>query len=206
MVEVDKQRQALELLEARVFSDEPFNFPPDLYNHLAASRWSHWGMNDSLRVDVSAHDIISMWQDRILEQLMSSLTLSRLHDSELKVPSDQDAMTTAELIERLTRSIFSELDETPSGEFTNRQPAISSLRRNLQRTYLRRLSNLALGNTGAPQDCQTVAYLQLADLKDRIDNILAADVKFDTYSQAHLRESASRIEKVLDANMLLSRP
>ena len=35
--------RALTLLEEQVFSDKPFQFPPDLYNHLAASRWNHWG-------------------------------------------------------------------------------------------------------------------------------------------------------------------
>jgi hypothetical protein len=206
VVEAAKQREALAILEEQVFSDKPFSFPPELYNYMAASRWNHWGMHDSTRLDLPAHEVISMWQNRILSQLMSSLTLERLHDSELKVPADQDALTTAELIERLTGAVFSEVDTTPSGEFTNRQPAISSLRRNLQRSYLQRLSELAMGNTGSPQDCQTVAFLELEGLKGRIDGVLAADVKLDTYSKAHLRESSERIQKVLDAQLQLSRP
>ncbi len=59
--------------------------------------------------------------------------MDRLHDSELNVPADQDALTTAELLDRLTKAIFSEVDKMPEGEYTNRKPAISSLRRNLQR-------------------------------------------------------------------------
>jgi hypothetical protein len=43
VVPVERQREALALLEEQVFSDKPFNFPPDLYNHLAASQWDHWG-------------------------------------------------------------------------------------------------------------------------------------------------------------------
>ncbi len=35
VVDADKQREALTLLEEQVFSDKPFNFPPELYNHLA---------------------------------------------------------------------------------------------------------------------------------------------------------------------------
>ncbi|MBX3413460.1 MAG: zinc-dependent metalloprotease [Pirellulales bacterium] len=206
VVEVAKQRDALALVEEQVFSDKPFNFPPELYNYMAASRWNHWGMNSPIRLDLPAHEVISMWQERILSQLMSSLTLERLHDSELKVPADQDALTTAELIERLTAAIFAEVNSTPSGEFTNRKPAVSSLRRNLQRIYLKRLSDLAMGNSYAPQDCQTVAYLQLEELKGKLDAVLAADVKLDTYSKAHLKESAQRIGKVLDAQLQLSRP
>ena len=32
-----------------------------------------------------------MWQENILDQLLSPFTLERLHDSELKVPDDKDA-------------------------------------------------------------------------------------------------------------------
>lgn len=206
VVEAEKQRAALEILEKQVFSDDPFQFPPELYNHLAMSRWSHWGVSQPMRLDIPAHEVISMWQDRILEQLMSSLTLERLHDSELKVPADQDAFTTAELLERLTDSIFSEVKELPSGEFTNRQPAISSLRRNLQRIYLKRMSNLAMGNTSAPQDCQTVAYVTLEGLKGRIDSALENGQALDLYSRAHLSETSRRIDKVLEASLQLSRP
>ena len=94
----------------------------------------------------------------------------------------------------------------PAGEYTNRKPAISSLRRNLQRTYLKRLSSLAMGRTGAPQDCQTVAYAELASLEGRINELLKSDTKLDTYSRAHLEESASRIRRVLDARFNLTSP
>ena len=152
------------------------------------------------------HDVIAMWQDRILQQLLSSLTLDRLHDSELKIAADQDAFTTAELLERLTKAIFAETDEHGDREYTNRKPAISSLRRNLQRIYLKRLSNMAMGNTGAPQDCQTVAYLELEELEGRINKLLDAQKKLDPYSKAHLTETSARIRKVLEARLALSSP
>jgi hypothetical protein len=136
--------------------------------------------------------------------LLSPLTLSRLYDSELKVAADADVLTTAELLERLTRAIFREVDTAKAGEFTNRKSAISSLRRNLQRTHLRRMSQLALGQTGAPEDCQTVAFTELARLKGRIDTLLAGEVKLDRYTQAHLEETSARITKVVDARMLVS--
>ena len=194
------------LLEEQVFSDKPFQFPPELYNHLASTRWSHWGTQLPLRTDYPVHEVISMWQDRILQQLLSPLTLDRLHDSELHLPPDQDALTTAELLDRLTKAIFAEVDKMPEGEYTNRKPAISSLRRNLQRAYLKRLSRLAMGNTGAPQDCQTVAFSELTSLEARINNLLKSNSKLDTYSRAHLEETASRIHKVLDARLNLTGP
>lgn len=204
VVPVSRQREALELLEQQVFSDKPFNFPPELYNQLAASKWDHWGTKIVDRGDYPAHDVILMWQDRIVSKLLSPLTLSRLHDSELKLPADADALTTAELIDRLTKAVYSEVDTVKEGEFTNRKPAISSLRRNLQRAYLQRLSRLALGQTGAPADSQTVAYGQLNKLKSRIDTMLAGQAKLDAYTQDHLQETSARIAKVVDAKMLVT--
>ncbi len=206
VVDPKKQREAMELVEQEIFSDKPFQFPPDLYNHLAASRWDHWGSEVPLRNDYPVHEVIAMWQGRILDQLLSSLTLTRLHDSELKVPADQDAFTVPDLIDNLTKSIFSEFDTLQGGEFTDRKPAISSLRRNLQRQYLTRLSNLAMGNTSAPADCQTVAFAELKSLQDRMNKLLASNVKLDDYTRDHLTESSARIGKVLDARLQLHMP
>ena len=203
VVPAKKQREALELVEEQVFSDKPFGFPPELYGYLASSQWDHWGVEPIERTDYPAHDVILMWQDRILSKLLSPLTLARMHDSELKVPEDEDVLTTAELLESLTDSIFAETDDFKAGEYTARKPAISSLRRNLQRAYLERLSRLAMGQTTAPEDCETIAFMELKDLKGRIDTITGGDFKLDAYSQAHLEESSAKIQKVLDATMVV---
>ncbi len=201
-----KQREALSLLEQQVFSDKPFSFPPELYNHLASSHWSHWGSDLPFRSDYAVHDVIGMWQDRILSQLTSSLTLARLHDAELKVPADQDALTAAELLTRLTSAIFAEVDSMPQGEYSNRKPAIASLRRNLQRIYLKRLAGMALGQRGVPEDCQTVAYAELVGLQGKVKKAIENNPKLDTYSRAHLLESSERIQKVLESRLVSSTP
>jgi hypothetical protein len=206
IVDPKKQREALQLLEDQMFSDAPFEFPPTLYNHLATSRWDHWGTRIPLRDDYPIHDVIALWQDRTLEQLLSSLTLERISDSELKVPADQDAFTTVELLHGLTGAIFSEVDKPPAGDHTDRKPAISSLRRNLQRIYLKRMADLAMGSTGAPEDCQTVASAELKSLQGRIDKLLAGPTKLDDYSRDHLQETSQRIGKILDARLTLSKP
>jgi hypothetical protein len=182
-----------------------------VYGYLAPTRWSHWGTSPTSRKDFPIHEYISMWQDRALSQLLSSVTLERMHDTELKIAPNKDAFTTAELIERLTDAVFAEVDtmakdEKKDAKYTNRQPAVSSLRRNLQRIYLRRLANMAMGRSAAPEDCQTVAYVELSELKSNIDDLLAGDMVLDTYTKAHLMESSDRIEKVLDAQLSLSSP
>ncbi len=203
VVDPAKQREAMALLEEQVFSDKPFKLPPELYNQLSSTRWSHWGSYVPMRPDLAVHEVITLWQDRILQQLLSSLTLERLHDSELRVPADQDAFTTAELLERLTKAVFAEVDNLPEADYTPRKPAISSLRRNLQRAYLQRMGDMAMGDTSAPEDCQTVAYAELASLETRINKLLEKNTKLDAYSKAHLTETASRIHKILDAKMQL---
>ncbi|MCC7475998.1 MAG: zinc-dependent metalloprotease [Pirellulales bacterium] len=204
IVPAERQRAALTLLEEQVFSDKPFSFPPEMYNQLTSSKWDHWGTNISDRSDFPVHEVILMWQDRILSKLLSPLTLTRLLDGELKTPNNTDALTSAEVLERLSKAVYSEVDTTKEGEFTNRKPAISSLRRNLQRALLRRMSQLALGQTGAPEDCQTIAFVELGKLKTRIDDFTKGPVKLDSYSKAHLEETSARIAKVLDARMLVS--
>ena len=211
VVDRKKQREAMMVLEERVFGQESYQFPPELYNYLGHSNWLHWGTDVSTRVDYPVHETILAWQDRVLAQLMSSVTLARLVDSELKVPADEEAFTAAELIERLTGVVFSELDGKEldgkgDGEYTNRKPAINSLRRALQRRYLRRLSDLAMGNTPSPEDCRSVAYVELEALETRVDKVLAGKTRLDTYSRAHLVQTAALIRKVLEARLELRGP
>ncbi|MCE9608400.1 MAG: zinc-dependent metalloprotease [Planctomycetia bacterium] len=224
VVPAEKQRAALKLLSERMLSDKPFAFPPDQYNYLASTRWNHWGVRSPERTDYAVHDVILMWQQRVLDQLLSSLTLKRLHDAELKIPSDQDALTVPELLDVLTTSIYSELDDLKAGDYTNRKPAVSSLRRNLQRAYLKRLGGLALGPQGSssgiaamlgiasssssnvPEDVQTLAYAELQELDGKIGKVLAGPVKLDAYSKAHLTESQQRIKKILGAQLTTARP
>ncbi len=206
LVDAKTQREALKLLEENMFSDKNFQFPPELLNSLGWTNWMHWGVQSTLRKDFGVHDFVLMWQERTLSQLLSSVTLKRMHDAELKAPPDADVMTTAELLSRLTKSIYSEVETTKEGDYSNRKPAISSMRRNLQRSYLKELSDLALGLDSAPQDCQTVAYAELTNLQQRIKALLDNQPvagKLDTYSRAHLQESAARIAKVLDARFEL---
>lgn len=205
-VDVEKQRAALELLHEEVFSAKAYQFPTEIYNLMLSSRWYHWGTVRTDRPDYPVHNGIAYWQVYVLDRLISSDTLSRLHDHEYKISAEKDTMTTAELIDRLTQSIFSEVKNLEPKEYTNRQPAIGSLRRNLQRIYLRRLSRIALGRTSVPEDCQTIAYAQLIDLADHMEKLLNSNITLDSYTRAHLLESANRIRKVVDARITLAFP
>ena len=53
---------------------------------------------------------------------------------------------------------------------------------------------------------KTIAYADLSSLEAGIGQMLKSNVKLDSYSRAHLVESASRIRKVLDADLSLYSP
>lgn len=206
VVEAARQREALNLVVERLFTEKSFQLPAELFAYLSGQKWMHWGVQTEERADYPIRDTILMWQDRALSQFLSSLTLSRLLDAELRLPADKDAFTAAELFERLTGAIFHELDGIKDGKYTNRKPAISAMRRNLQRHYMERLSNLALGNIPSPEDAQTLAFSELTSLESRLNQVLTGKAQLDAYTRAHLKESVSRIRKVLDARLQLRGP
>ncbi len=201
------QRDAIDLLAEEMFGTKPFSFPPELYNQLAASRWSHWGTYEVAREDYPVHDTILMWQDRILGRLLDPLVLDRVRDNELKVAADDDAFALAELFEKLTKAVMAEVEATAPGDYTSRKPAINSLRRSLQRAFVTRLAGIAMRGGASNADAQALSADQLRSLAAGIEALLAKDdVKLDTTSRAHLVELRDRITKVLDARLTIPRP
>jgi hypothetical protein len=201
VVEPAKQREAMDLLQQQILGEEALQLPPKLYAYMAPAYWNHWGVERLQRSDYPVHDLMSQWQDRVLAQLLSPRTLSRLGDNELKVPADQDAFTVAELLERLSAAVFSETKKLQAGEYTNRKPGINSLRRSLQRRYVERLAELALGTEKTPATCSSVVQAELETLQQRVREAAAANPKLDGYTRAHLKEIESLIRKVLDAKL-----
>lgn len=194
------------VVEKGMLAAEPFTFPPELLNQLVPTRWSHWGSSEVSREDYPVHDVVLMWQDRTLGRLLDPVTLERIRDGELKVSADQDAFTVAELLERLTAAVMSEMTIVGPGDYTVRKPAISSLRRGLQRAYVSRLCGLVLG-TAAPGDAQAVAAARLRALSASIKTLLAKDdVKLDDYTRGHLLDLDARISKALEASVVSARP
>lgn len=202
LVEPAKQRDAMKLIADSAFST--FNFPPQVLNYLAATRWSHWGLREVNRLDYPIHDTVAMMQGRILSQLLSPTTLARLHDSELKVAPEADLYTLAEHLRTIVESVFTEWREPAKpGEFSNRKPYISSLRRNLQRMALKDLANLVtLVPHETPEDARTLARYHLTELDKQITALLGApNLKLDDYTRAHLLDSQERIRKVLQSQV-----
>ena len=198
VVDAQTQRRALQLLSDRMFSDEPFALPLRLCNQLAVTRWNHWESKMPERTDFPVHESVLNWQNRILEKLLSPLTLSRLHDAELMVPASEDAFTAAELIRDLIRRIYAETWSTQPDTFTNRNPAISSLRRNLQMALLKRMTALLDKEASVPSDCRAIVSHELRQLAEAVEELQTREIALDTYTEAHLSETVRLISKALD--------
>jgi hypothetical protein len=195
-IPVEKQRQALATLQKYVFAEDAFNFPPQLLNKLAPSRWRHWG-NEAIRgrLDYPIHDSIFAMQSFVLRQLLSSDRLTRLRDIELKSQPGQ-ALTMPELFDTLQNNIWTEVVQ-PDGKRSN----ISSLRRALQREHLEVMTTMVLRTVSVPEDARTLAWYNLRQLQDKLNKSISKSGKLDDYTKAHLEETRDRINKTLNAQI-----
>ena len=202
MVETDKQRAAMKLLTETAFNPPPV--PTDVLNYLASTRWNHWGIRETARLDYPIHETILRVQSRILGQLMNMTTMTRLHDSELKAPADADIYTLAEHIRLIVEGVFTEWKTPVKGEYTVRKPLIGSYRRNLQRVMVKELAFYVTSSfAGVPEDARTLARFHLKELEQQITATLAnAEVKLDDYSKAHLIDCQERIKQALAVQII----
>ena len=104
------------------------------------------------------------------------------------------------MLTTINDAIWKELDELPSGEFTVRKPAISSLRRNLQTESIERLFDLAGERDGAAamKPIANLSVLMLKKVKDKLETASKQE-NLDDYSQAHLEDALQRVTKWLDS-------
>ncbi|MED5287271.1 MAG: zinc-dependent metalloprotease, partial [Planctomycetota bacterium] len=150
VVPVKQQRAALEFIINSTFDDAVYGLTPDLLKYMSASHWrSSSRRSSSSDHNWPIHDRIMGIQASTLTQLMSPTRLRNVYDNEFRTPADQDALTLPELMDKVSQSIWKELDNAPVGQYSNRKPMISSLRRNLQREHLERLVDLMMSQSSS---------------------------------------------------------
>lgn len=194
-----KQKEALELLRANLFSPKAFTFPPELLNKLASPRFtdfSDFAALGSTRFDVPIHEMVLSLQTSVLERLYHPVVLSRILDSEATATSPTDAFSIGLLFTELQDSIWAET-KAP-GTTLN----IDSYRRSLQWDHLRKLTSMVLHATPAPEDAQTFARQNLVALRSQLQAAFSKPgLKMNPETRAHLTECVSRIDDTLKANM-----
>lgn len=204
VVDPDKQRAALKFLQDHILTDRPFKFSPALLRKLAADRWLHWGSMRGLMgpVEYPVQEKVLEIQQVVLEHALDGGTLRRIQNNELKCDPNAKAkpFTVAEVFRGLTDSIWTEPVSAPKGPAKPLE--LSVIRRNLQRDYVKNLSQIVLKDNGAPPDARSLARLHLKMIDGRIQKLLADKTwTVDDASRAHLDESRERIAKVLTASI-----
>ncbi|MCC5822916.1 MAG: zinc-dependent metalloprotease [Phycisphaerales bacterium] len=203
-VDVEKQRRALNFVIENAFRDEAFGVTPELLRHTTVDKWfDSYGFREALQdATLPIHDQIMGIQASAMTMLMNPQTLQRVYDLELYIPAEEDALTLAEVMNSVRDEAWSELGSDPSRRYTERQPMVSSFRRNLQREHVGRLIDLSMGTTNmnaSAMPVKTLAVAQLRDLHDRIEARMKDASRLDAYTAAHFGEVRTRIAQALDA-------
>jgi hypothetical protein len=200
-VDAKDQRAALEFVLENMFEDEAFGLSPELIKYMAKDHFSRW---DDPAWPI--HDRVMSLQASTLSQLMSPTRLRQVYDNEYRIPEDEDAFTLNELMSTVSDSVWSELEDLPKGKFTERKPAISSMRRNLQTEFIERLFDLAKeekGSTAALKPIANLAAMKLHELHESLEK--SSDAKsLDPYSKAHLIDAKNRVKKFIEGTYVVN--
>ncbi len=200
-----QQRDALKFVLTNTFPDEAYGLSPNLLKYLTIDKWFDMETNFE-EPNWPVHDRVLGIQASAMTAILNPVTLSRVFDNEFRTPGDQDALTLPEVLNTVRDAAWIELNNVDAAKkFSDRQPLITSLRRNLQREHIDRVMDLAnnkLGNAPAAKPISDLAAGQLAELRDKL-NAAAGNANLDNYTRAHLRENAARITKMLEARYVM---
>jgi hypothetical protein len=218
-----RQREALKLLVDQILSDTAFKFSPGLLRKLITESWQDNGYFYSGGMDYPLYRMILNIQEIVLDQCLDSSVLQRIQNQQAQSDPGTSPIQIAEIFRALSEGIFSELTAPPTGGTSSF--AISTIRRNLQREYIKRLSTMVLGprrdpyfggyrfiifyglESSPPPDAKNLARLHLEETGQKIDKLLdQKDLKIDDTTLAHLKEIRFRIDKVLKANLNANEP
>jgi hypothetical protein len=219
-----KQRAALKALVDEILSDKAFKFSPALLRRLTTERWYHWGAGmRGGEVIYPVNDEILSIQRIVLSRCLSADTLSRLLDHETMTDDGGEPLRIAEVFRAITDGVWSECPAP--GKDLPVEVKLSTIRRNLQRAHLQRLSNLVLGSRSGmalddlygyilvigqgstPPDARSLARMHLKEIDARLERTLnSKETRLDDTTRAHLEECRQRIEKVLKANLNANEP
>lgn len=201
VADVAKQREAIEFVIEHALTDEAFGLSREVLRHMTIQRNGGGGFF-AAGPDWPVHDRVMGIQASALTQIMNPTTLARVYDNEFRVAGDEDALTLPELLTAVVETVYDELGTDLNGAtFTNREPMISSLRRNLQSEMTDRLIALTVSGRGMPRAFRTLALHHLRDVNDQVESLLeqADGGQVDDYTIVHLEDINERIMRALNA-------
>jgi hypothetical protein len=117
----------------------------------------------------------------------------------MRIPAGEDALTLPELIGTMFEACYTELMDRPEGEFSDRMPMISTLRRNLQADMTDRLIAVATNKARMPRPVRQQCLFFLRQLEDLLSEAMEETDGVDTYTLAHLMDMHERTVRALEA-------
>ncbi|MDG1137693.1 MAG: zinc-dependent metalloprotease [Phycisphaerales bacterium] len=196
VVPAAQQRAALAFIVSTIFDENAYNLSPEIVTHFNVDKWYEGGGDDG-EATWPIHDRILGTQASMLSAILAPSRLRMVSDNEFMVPSDEDALTVAEIFQTLMDAIYGEMET--DGKWTNRLPMISSMDRNLQAEMADRLISLLTGKVKQSRKVRNLALYHGRQLYNQIGDVLATDDNLDVYSLAHLQDMHERLGKALEA-------
>lgn len=189
-VEAAKQPEAMNLLAREVLASGSFRFDPQFMRRLGIDQFARVDGGTVRGPDFSLPEAVLRIQRSALDQLMSESLAQRLADAEPKGDDPRKLLSYAEVQATLTDAVWSELRAGRD---------IDSLRRNLQRGHLRRLTTALLRPTPTAATDVRPAYrdeaLRLQAQLARASNAGGLNAA----TRAHLAESEATLREALAA-------
>jgi hypothetical protein len=197
-VSATDQKRALNLLRDNIFAKDAFNFPKGALLKLAPNPYTDFAslLTGGARQDAPIRDTLSSLQRIILMQLFNPATLSRMVNNEFKALDANMTLNLPTLFRTVHDAVWEE---------ARTDAAVDTLRRQLQRSHLKMLTDMVTAPApGTPDDAKMLARHHLRQLKTAL---YAAQKKAkDEYTQIHYAEAIDQIVKALDAKVFVGAP
>ncbi|HLV78720.1 MAG TPA: zinc-dependent metalloprotease [Chthonomonadaceae bacterium] len=193
-----EQKRALGLLTTYLFAENAFNLPKSYLTRLTADPYIDFGTALFTNTqEFPVLDTIAGVQRAALQRLFSPNTLRRVANNEFKEADASQALTLPYLYHALGGAVWSELESHKN---------VGTLRRQLQRAYLdTMITQVVSPPAGTPDDARMLAWDALRGLKAQIASARQGG-SYDDYTRVHLDESLMKINRALDARILVSSP
>ena len=181
-----QQRAALDLVVTELFTSAAFKFDPRVMSRLGVDNAERLNAaRYASGVDFSLPGTVLGLQRGALDTLMSDSLAARMADAESKVSDPRQLLSYADVQERLSTAIWTELS-AKGGD-------IDSLRRNLQREHLRRLAaGLLRPGSAAAADVRAVTRQTALQLQTRLAAAVASK-RGTSLVRAHLEDSLATL-------------
>lgn|GEM_PF-99988 len=188
-----RQREALALLNAQIFSDEPFKISAVLRGRLVSPQKPTLADPFPEPFQIP-HETMVLWlRQDTLQRLLSAEVLDRVAENSRLVGKKDGAMTLDELIDRVDRMVWSELFSTSK----RKGRGISAMRRQLQEYHLNLLLETAYVPTEDEQvEVSAALRVHLDGLRARLKRQLRVP-GWDAPTRRHLKQQLSKLEAAL---------